>query len=79
MELIDKKVLDEFDLLIDLIGFKFNSGLYEYNEFLIDMWFNHYNFYNGSEWKTYYYDELSIIHNTFKKELRSYKLKHLLR
>ena len=70
---INKK---EFVKLIKSIGFIKIGYEYEYKEYRIDLASNYYNFYNGSGWTFHIkLDDLSV----FKKELRSIKLKQLLR
>ena len=69
----------EFRILIESIGFygtnKFN---YYYKGFEIYL-YNNYYFYKDSEWIYYYYNDLTPLENYFKKDMRSYKLKQLLR
>ena len=77
-------MVKEFIIFIESIGFKRSDGFvfrYDYKEFLIDLGNSHCEFYNGSEWIKYlsYYDDLETIEKYFKKELRSIKLKQLLR
>jgi hypothetical protein len=67
----------EFRNYIESIGFKYNSGLYEYNVFLIDMWDNHYSFYNGSDWINYL--PYNYLTQEVLKLTRSIKLKQLLK
>ncbi len=70
---------EEFRTLIESIGFKYN-GLYEYKEFRISYNTKYYNFYNGSKWISYIsINDLTPIKEHFKQELRSIKLKSLLR
>ena len=69
---------EEFKQFILSIGFKYN-GYYVYKEFVIYLYYNDYDFHNGSEW----YDnndinDLRLIENYFKRELRSIKLKNIL-
>jgi hypothetical protein len=74
---------EEFIILIKSIGFeKFGDHLYNYKEFSIYLYFHvdEYDFRNGYEWT----DDISLndltpLENNFKKELRSIKLKQLLR
>ena len=69
--------------LISSIGFTFSCKYfdfrYEYKEFKIDLYDDHYKFYNGSGCVTYVLDYLTPLEKEFKKELRSIKLKELLR
>ena len=70
---------EKFKLLIESIGFKHNVRLHKYKEYRIDLFFiDHYNFFNGSEWFVYEYNNLTPIEVHFKKELRSIKLKNIL-
>ena len=75
---------EEFRKYIESIGFEYNYGFYyDYKEFRIDL-FNltggHYDFWNGSEWiHNIPYNDLKPFEKYFKKELRSIKLKSLLR
>ena len=72
---------EELIKFIDSIGFLYNSITYEfdYKEFRIDIWGEHYNFYNSSEWLYGFdLDDLKPIDNYFKKELRTIKLKRIL-
>ena len=69
----------EFKIYIETIGFKIiGIGYYEYKEYSITFYDVYYNFYNGSGWINYNYNDLTPIKENFKKELRSYKLKALL-
>ena len=70
---------EEFVKLIKSIGFKYinlHYGYYDYKSYRIDLASNYYNFYNGSVWTFHIkLDDLSV----FKKELRSIKLKKILK
>ena len=70
---------EEFIKLIKYIGFILESNLayhrYYYKNYEINLYDYIYNFYNGSEWIKSDLNDLS----PFKKELRSIKLKGLLR
>ena len=79
---------EEFIKYIESLGFKNNYGglyQYQYKEFRIDISpidifpsTNH--FYNGSEWiVNESFSDLTPLENNFKRELRSIKLKQLLR
>ncbi len=77
---------EEFITLIESIGFKskvFNIFLdhyYFYKGFKLYLYDTYYQFSNGSEW--FYdilYTDLTPIKKHFKQELRSIKLKELLR
>ncbi len=72
---------EEFINYIELIGFKYNhdSYFYECKEFKIDLWYKKYDFYNGSEWSEHYYTDLRPIEMYFKRELRSIKIKKILK
>ena len=70
----------EFIILINSIGFKIHYGELVYKEFKIEIRSDYFNFYNGSEWvENISYTDLKPFEEYFKKELRSYKLKALLR
>ena len=70
----------EFIELIKSIGFKLNDlGIYEFKEFKISLWIYDYNFLNGYEWNRYNYNDLKPIEKHFKNEIRSIKLKELLK
>ncbi len=73
----------EFIKLIESIGFKFKLGdVYQYKEFVIELYSydtDSYDFYNGYIWESYDSFGLEPINNYLKKELRSIKLKQLLR
>ena len=79
----------EFKKYIKSIGFKFDGLYYVYKEYhgvdhldypiyIIDLYDDHYKFYNGSGCITYVLDDLSPLEKEFKKELRSIKLKKIL-
>ena len=71
---------EEFKLLIESIGFYSTDGFnYYYKEFEIYLYNSYYNFYDCSEWDDYNYNNLKPIEECFKRELRSIKLKALLR
>ena len=70
----------EFITLIESIGFKYKYGYYNYKEFRISFNHKYYIFYNGSVFDDNIpLNDLELIEKYFKKELRSYKLKALLR
>ena len=71
--------IEEFEKFIESIGFKYNVYSYLYKEYIIDLYEYTYEFYNGSGWVGYDYNDLSPLEKEFKKELRSVKLKELLR
>ncbi len=72
---------EEFKILLVSIGFEYNYhfDIYTYKEFSIYVYSNYYHFANGSGWNIYYYNYLDPILVNFKKELRSIKLKQLLK
>ena len=73
---------EEFKKYIESIGFKSDTdyGIYSYKEYRIYLYNNYYHFYNGSEWVFYInFDNLTDLETIFKQELRSFKLKELLR
>jgi hypothetical protein len=72
---------EEFKKYIKSIGFNtIGYNYYQYKEFRIDLHYDYfYYFYIGSEWSGHYYTDLDPIYNNFKNELRSIKLKELLR
>ena len=72
---------EEFKNYIKSIGFEYNDAIvYDYKKYRIDLYQYIYDFYNGSEW-VYDIDlnDLTLLEKYFKKELRSIKLKQLLR
>ena len=70
----------EFSNFIKSIGFKPSGFFYRYKGFIIDLYNNYYNFHNGSKWYCNIdYNVLRPIDMYFKHELRSIKLKQLLR
>ena len=73
---------EEFKKFIESIGFKYNydSYLYDYKEFKIDLWYKKYDFYDGYKWIEYIpYNDLRPIEMYFKRELRSIKIKKILK
>ena len=71
---------EEFKQFIESIGFEEIIGsYYRYKEFKIDLYKDQYCFHNGSEWCFYALNDLTLLEKYFKKELRSIKLKELLR
>ena len=76
----------DFQKYIKSIGFKFDDNYheykkyYEYKKFRIYLYTNYYSFYNGYEW-IYNRDlnDSTPLEKEFKNELRSIKLKELLR
>ena len=83
---------EEFIKFIESIGFEYNEqyDIYKYKKYngvdhldypiyIIDLYDDHYKFYNGSGCVTYVLDYLTPLEKEFKKELRSIKLKELLR
>ena len=72
-------ILEEFEKYIESIGFKQINAYYYYNDHRIKLHYNWYDFYNGSKWFEYYdLNDLRLIENYFKKELRTFKLKKIL-
>ena len=71
---------EEFKMYIESIGFKYNGhGYYVYKEYEINLYIDHYDFNNGSEWVFYINFDIRPFDMYFKRELRSFKLKELLR
>ena len=81
-----------FQKYIESIGFIFRSiyveyrndksfmyEYYEYKIFKIDLHDYFYSFYNGSKWIHYIDFDLTPLHKEFNQELRSIKLKQILR
>ncbi len=69
----------EFIKLIESIGFRSNGVLFVYKNFIISIG-DIYHFWNGFVWiLNYQYSDLKPIEKYFKKELRSIKLKQLLK
>ena len=74
-------IREEFIKYIESIGFEeIDSNYYVYKYCDIDLYEDIYVFHNGYEW---FYDidlnDLTLLEKYFKKELRSIKLKQLLR
>ena len=70
--------------LIKLIGFEEDSNMFEYyfyKEYAIDFFLNDFSFHfnNGSEWNIIDFNNLTPFEKYFKKELRSIKLKKILK
>ncbi len=74
---------DEFKELIFSIGFKHSSefqGRFVYKNFTIDISEFDYDIHDGETWSPFHtLDELEPIKKIFKKELRSIKLKNILK
>ena len=71
-------IMEEFKLLIESIGFKYNKiyDNYAYEEFRIYLWKDVYTFHNGSNW----FNNIPLNDLTpILKLIRSYKLKQILR
>ena len=71
----------DFQKYILSIGFKYNDWYYVYNRYKIDLYdlSNSYSFFNGFEWSILLdLNDLTLLENEFKLELRSIKLKQLL-
>ncbi len=71
---------DEFRILIENIGFRFNNRYnhYEFKKFRISLNKNDYTLYLDYLWINCKFEDLEPIKNNFKKEIRSFKLKQLL-
>ena len=67
---------EEFIKFILSIGFKHHyNDIYSYKSYRIDLDYECYDFYNGSEWdRNIYLNDLTPL----KKIIRSYKLKNIL-
>ena len=71
---------EEFIIFIKSLGFEYNGFCYRYKNYIIDLYQDHYDLYNGSGWNVkIYLNDLSPLDKEFKKELRRIKLKELLR
>ena len=72
--------LEEFKKIIETIGFEYDTigYYYEYKEYCIVLYKDQYSFYNGSKW-IYNITDLIPFEKEFKREIRSIKLKQLLR
>ena len=70
-----------FRMYIESIGFKHNGwDYYHYKKYSISLYTSHYIFSNNSECiYNIKLDDLTPLEKVFKKELRSIKLKELLR
>ena len=76
--------------LISSIGFTFSCKYFDfryeykeyfrylYKEFKIDLYDDHYEFYNGSNWNKYALNDLTPLKKEFEREIRSFKLKQIL-
>ena len=70
---------EEFKKYIKSIGFDEDILYYYYKQYSIYFLSNHYNFHNGFGWEAYDLNDLRPIQEHFKKELRSIKLKQILK
>ena len=74
---------EDFKIFIKCIGFKSDTSVfyYVYKDYKINLFEdNSYNLFKGSEWIGFEYcNNMEILERYFKKELRSFKLKQLLR
>ena len=71
--------LFDFKKYIESIGFIYDDFTHRYKEYKIRFNYIVYDFYNGSEWiYNTKLNDLRLIENYFKQELRSIKLKGLL-
>ena len=68
----------DFQKYIKSIGFKYNGHCYRYKDYIIDLYEYSYDFYNGSRWVGYDYNDLTPLENEFKQELRRIKIKQIL-
>ena len=66
----------EFEKYIKSIGFKKKLWYYEYKEYKIDLWNEYYDFSGKYDIP---FTDLTPLEKVFKKELRSIKVKELLR
>ena len=64
----------EFKKYIESMGFEFDYGIYSYKDYTICVYTDYYNYYNGSGWAYYEFNDLTPL----KKFNRSYKLKKIL-
>ena len=70
---------EEFKKITESIGFKDTGYYYRYNDYIIDFYDEHYDFFNGYKWfGLHAYNDLRHIEKEFKREIRSIKLKGLL-
>ena len=69
----------EFIKYIESIGFEKWRGWYIYQEYIVSLYTDHYNFYSGYKW---YYgkkiNDFTLLQKEFKQELRYIKLKKIL-
>ena len=73
---------EEFINYIESIGFKYIGGYYssyKYKGCEIEFFNDHYYFFNGSKLVCCEFNDLKPLEKEFKRELRSIKLKQLLR
>ena len=72
---------EEFIKLIESIGFiDDNDDIYVYKEYAIYLYSDHYEFHNGSYFIfNIRINDLKLLNKYFKMEIRSIKLKQLLR
>ena len=71
---------EEFKKFIESIGFKdLKNGNYVYKEYIISLFVKRYEIYISPGWSLYDYNDLKPLEKEFKSELRSIKLKQLLR
>ena len=69
---------EKFCILAQSIGFKFNYGDLVYKEFKIKIRSDYFEFYDGSGWNSYNYNDLKPLEKYFIKKLRAIKLKRIL-
>ena len=74
-------MIDDFIKYIKSIGFiHSHNTVYNYENFTIHIYKIYYDFYDGSHSTLFIqYNDLNLLEKYFKRELRSIKLKELLR
>ena len=72
---------EEFKNYIESIGFEYDDSIYLYKHYSIDFYIDEkcYHFWNGTEWQLYNLNNSTPLDKYFKKELRSNKLKQILK
>ncbi len=70
--------IDKFCILVQSIGFKIHYGELVYKEFKIEIRSDYFEFYDGSGWYLYNYNDLKPLEKYFIKKLRAIKLKRIL-
>ena len=75
---MNKKAFIKYIESIGFVNIRYNR--YGYKEYRIDLDYDCYDFYNGSEWIIdISFNDLILLEKEFKQELRRIKLKELLR